>query len=522
MSHIRLPAGHVSLLQALRRHLEHHGGEAWLVGGYIRDLLLEQPSGDMDLAVDGDALSLARSFADMTGGSWVILDEKRNAARIVWPPSIAGEWPHTVDLARLRAPTIEDDLRGRDFTINAMAAPLDGASEFNSAQLIDPLGGIDDLRKGMLRSCGPQALPDDWLRMLRAVRFAAQLNFRISDELDAELRAGHALIAGVSVERVRDELMKVLALPNAGHWAAYLDQVGLLTTIIPELEPSRTCDQPSVHFLPVLAHLLEAVRAADWLLGKLGAQDAAAIDRPTGSPGLRSLPEAVRTYPNLLARLPYAERIEERLGETVDGVPRLALFKLAVLLHDVAKPQTKATKPDGGVSFYDHQMIGAETAWAVARRLRLSRNACDYVRLIVREHMRPGQLNELGQALTTRAVYRFFRATGATGPEVLLHSLCDHLAMKGPLLQPEGWDRHVDWTTHMLELFYAEDDAIRPGPLVRGDDLLRELRLKPGPLVGRLLEEVREAQAVGEVTTREQAIEWARRLAGNLETGAEE
>jgi len=219
----------------------------------------------------------------------------------------------------------------------------------------------------------------------------------------------------------------------------------------------------------------------------------------------------MRAIPGLTARLPYAERIWARLAEPVDGVPRAALFKLAVLLHDVAKPQTRALKPDGGVSFYDHQSIGAEIAWEVTRRLRLSRAAGEYVRLIVREHMRPGQLNELGSALTERAVYRFFRATGEAGPEVLLHSLCDHLAMKGPHLRAEDWHDHVEWTAKMFEAFYERSETVRPQPVVRGDDLMRELGLAPGPEIGRLLEEVREAQAAGEIHTRDEALELARR-----------
>ncbi|MDQ5851775.1 MAG: polynucleotide adenylyltransferase, partial [Chloroflexota bacterium] len=264
---MRIPEGHVELLRALQSHLQSCGARGWLVGGYVRDLFLGRVSGDIDIAVDGDALALSRSFADTTGGSWVPLDEKRNAARIVWPTAAAGAgWPRIVDLARLRAPTLEGDLRGRDFTINALAVPLDQAGNFDGTQLIDPLGGLHDLRQGILRLCSPRAILDDWLRMLRAVRLGALLDFRLADDLDAELRARHALIKDVAAERVRDELLKLLALPHAARWVRYLDEVGLLTSIIPELEPARTCDQPVVHFLPVLAHLLEAVVAAEWLI----------------------------------------------------------------------------------------------------------------------------------------------------------------------------------------------------------------------------------------------------------------
>lgn len=501
MSELHIPANDIALLQRIYGHLQLHNARGWLVGGSIRDLLLGRATADLDLAVDGNAVELARSFADAAGGAFVLLDDDTGTARIVWPAA-EGDQARTLDLARLRAATIEDDLRARDFTINALALPLDALSASGPVTLIDPVGGRQDLERKIVRACGTRSIADDPLRMLRAVRLAAQLECSIDDDLTSELRALHALTGDVSSERVRDELMKLLALPGAGHWVRYLDDVRLLTTIIPELEPARTCDQPNVHYLPVLDHVLEAVVAADWLLEQIGA---------AGGGGVGELPDAVWAITGLPASLPFADRLRARFDKLVDGVPRRALFKLAVLLHDVAKPRTKALKPDGGVSFYEHQTIGGEVAQAIGRRLRLSRAGCDYVRTIVREHMRPGQLNELGPALTMRAVYRFFRATGDAGPEVLLHSLCDHLATKGPNLDAAGWAWHVAWTGEMLTVFYDADEVVRPAPILRGDDLTREFDLSPGPIIGRLLEAVREAQAGGEVHTREEALQYARR-----------
>lgn len=503
MNKLHIPDPVLQRLMRLRAHLQSHGAPAWLAGGSVRDLLLARPVGDLDVTVDGDAPALARSFADATGGAFVLLDDATGTARVVWPRAIAENGaPHTLDLVRLRAPSIEGDLRGRDFTINALALPLEHLPVVDSTHLLDPLGGLDDLHGRLLRACGPNAIVDDPLRMLRAVRIAAQLGFEVADELKAELERRHALIGAVSTERVRDELLKILALPDAGRRIGFLDEVRLLTAIIPELEPSRACDQPNLHYLPVLGHLIEAVVSADWLVAQLR-------DDPSGTTGI--LPDGVWAHPELAVALPYRDRVLSRLDELVDGVPRLAFFKLAVLLHDVAKPRTKAIKPDGGISFYDHQVVGAEMCGEIARRLRLSRAARDYVRLIVREHMRPGQLSALGPGLTMRAVYRFFRDTDDAGPEVLLHSLCDHMAMQGPNIHPEGWRWHMGWTGEMLETFYGEAEPIRPEPILRGDDLIRELALTPGPIVGRLLEEVREAQAAGEVRTREEALALASR-----------
>ncbi len=493
-----------AFLEILRANIASHDVAVWLVGGSLRDALLQRTSLDIDLAVDGDASGFARALADATGGSWLLLDDERDTARIVWSDDKRGAgWPEVVDVARLRAPTIEADLYDRDFTINALALPLT-AAPLDIAQIIDPTGGMDDLRHRRLRRSNPAAFERDPARMLRAVRFAAMLDFAIDAELEAGLREQYRSIERISHERIRDELMKVLALPDAGRWVRYLDDVCLLTAIIPELEAGRTCEQPSMHAFPVLHHQIEAVVCADWLLMQVDEDAGVARARAT-----HTEPSALTPHPSLSANFPYAERLHAHFSTIVDGVSRRALFKLAVLLHDVAKPQTKARKPDGGISFYDHQTIGADIAFDIARRLRLSRAASEYVRLVVREHMRPGQLNELGRDLTSRAIYRFFRATGAFGPDVLLHSLCDHLGMKGPLLDRGGWYNHVHWTAHLFETFYVEQTNPPPA-VVRGEDLLH-LGIPQGPLIGHLLEEVREAQAMGEVKTRDEALALIRR-----------
>jgi poly(A) polymerase/tRNA nucleotidyltransferase (CCA-adding enzyme) len=302
---------------------------------------------------------------------------------------------------------------------------------------------------------------------------------------------------------VRDELLKLLDAPAAAPALRYLDDCGALTTVLPELEPARDCDQPHVHFLPVLAHMLESVAALDWLMKRV------AVRSEQVEAGASSLPVAVQTHPGLLAELPYADRLAALLSERrAGGQRRAALLKLAALLHDNAKPQTKELHPDGSVSFYGHQDRGAEAALRIARRLRLSRGDAAYVALVVREHKRPGQLRT-AEVITLRAVARFFRDLGDAGPDVLLHELADHLATRGPQISPEGWAAHLAWVEAMLAHYYAPPPE-RRAPLIDGHGLMAALAIGPGPRVGRLLREIAEAQAAGEVTTREEALALAR------------
>jgi poly(A) polymerase len=493
---------------------------AWLVGGAARDLARGLAPADLDLAVAGDGLALARAFADACGAAFVPLDRERQTGRAVIP----GPQPLTVDIAALRAPTIEGDLRLRDFTVNALALPLTdsrsapGTGWLSSdagrrSALIDPAGGLADLEAGVLRAAGPSSLTDDPLRVLRAGRLMATLGLRPAPGLAEQLRSATPGLDHVAAERVRDELLKLLDAPAAAPALRYLDGCGALTRVLPELEPARGCEQPRVHFLPVLAHILETVAALDWLIMKLeaGAEQAKGPASQL-SPRPPDLPVAVRTRPELADRLPYGDRLAALLGERrAGGQRRAALLKLAALLHDNAKPQTKEIHGDGTVSFHGHQELGAQTALRIARRLRLSRGDSAYVALVVREHMRPGQLRT-AEVITLRAVTRFFRDLGDAGPDVLLHELADHLATRGPQISPAGWTAHLAWVEAMLAHYYTPP-PVPQAPLIDGHSLMAALQIGPGPLVGRLLREIAEAQAAGEVRTAEEALTLAQTLA---------
>jgi len=337
-----------------------------------------------------------------------------------------------------------------------------------------------------------------------------------------------------------------------------MDDTGILTHIIPELEPARHCEQPIFHFLPVLGHSLEAVTCAEWLLagimengewrmenagqagengecrmenaecqtevggqgsgrmenGEWGMEDAGQVSEGGGRPttvGGAPSPVAVQHYPHLSRTLPYASELAAHFaGPRSSGCPRVALFKLATLLHDNAKPQTKQPKPGGGVTFYDHQKIGAKVALQIARRLRISRRDAHYIETVVHNHMRLGQLRAGGE-LTERAIHRFFRDTGSAGPDVLLHDLADHMAASGPTIKPENWANHIAWTGILLDAYWGKPPE-RAQPLVNGHDLMTALNIAPGKLIGKLLQELHEAQAIGEITTREEALALARRV----------
>lgn len=476
---------------------------AWLVGGAARDLALGRVSQDLDVVTTADGLALSAAFANATAGTLVILDKERGAARIVWKNLAPGK-PFQLDLLPLQAPTLEEDLFLRDFTINALALPLPLT---DLPLFIDPCNGLADLKAQKLRPCNPKIFQADPGRILRSMRFGAELGLELTPELVAMTKRDAALLNTVAGERLRDELLKILAHPHAASWLRYMDEVGVLTQLFPELEPARNCDQPRIHFLPVLAHLLEAVACLEWLLEGLGNSAEKLKDQ--------QIPVAAQTFPNLPRDLPFAAEFQEHFANLeFQG----ALLKLAVLLHDNSKPQTKKFKEDGGVAFHGHQDIGAKVALAIAQRLRLSRQQAQYVALIVENHMRPGQLRTDTLA-KPRALARFFRDLGIAAPAVLLHGLADHLATRGPNLDLADWQQNLTWTSALLQDYWHKPPIGTPNNphLLKGDDLMIAFKLAPGKIIGQILHEVHEAQAAGEISTREEALALAQQVLQSLD-----
>jgi tRNA nucleotidyltransferase/poly(A) polymerase len=453
----------------------------YLVGGCVRDRLLGRAVCDLDLAVASDGLALARHLANHFRGAYYALDEARKTGRALVPQP--GGRRLVVDVAQFRGPDLAADLRDRDFTINALAVDVRSPED-----VIDHHHGLADLGAGLIRPVSDDAIRHDPVRALRAVRLAAELDFALVAETRALIRRDGGGLADVSPERSRDELARLLALSRSGGYLELLDELGLLTILIPELEPLRELAQPPPQHLDVLPHSLEAVRRLESLLGG-HETDALAL---------------------------FAVQLCSHLGQVLgDARPRLVVLKLATLLHDTGKPAAREVDAEGRIRFAGHDREGAKIAGDVLRRLRFNRAEVRLGETIVRHHMRPLLLaNE--EVVSSRAVYRFFRDTGKDGVDVLLHALADDRATCAPGTGETHWLHLVALTVRMLAAYWDRQAGRgTTPPLVGGRDLLREFGLQPGRQIGELLEAVREAQACGEVQTREEALALVRhRLTG--------
>lgn len=472
------------------------GAQVWLVGGAVRDALLGRSVHDWDFAVDQDALGLARAVADALGGAYFPLDVERGAGRVILTD--ADTTRLELDFAVLRGADLEADLGTRDFTVNALAIDEMGA-------LVDLTGGQADLDARCIRATNECAFQDDPVRLLRAVRMEAELGFEIEPQTVARVRCDAMLLAQPSAERVRDEFVRLLAVQDAVVYLRRLDEFGLLSLVVPELEFLKGVTQSSPHRFDVWRHTLLVV---DTLEGVI----AAVTGREVGS---RTLAGVLSSAWGDIARSlnQFADDVVTHLAvEVSSGRDRAGLLKLAALLHDIGKPQTWSQEEDGRIHFYNHELVGAQMAAMRLQELQFSRDEVERMRVLVGQHLRPAHLAR-AERVTRRAVYRYFRATGCAGVDVVLLCLADHLATWGPDLQDHRWARRLEVAETLLtHCFERYEETVDPPPLVTGGDLLAELGMSPGPEIGRLLETLREAQAAGEVQTREEALALAGRI----------
>ena len=450
------------------------GVQVYLVGGTVRELARGGRTPDLDLAVSGHTLELARDLATALAGTYVLLDEQERTARVV-----AG--PDTLDLAEFRGPTLDDDLRGRDFTVNAMALDLAALMAGEAPELIDPLGGLPDLAAGLVRMVAADNLADDPLRLLRAYRFAATHGFAITPETAAAIQALAPALAKVAGERLHYELFQLLAAPRATGVLRDLDRTGLLTQVFPELADMKGVPQDGYHHLNVFEHSLEA---------------AAQLEEVLAAPG--------NFFRGLAAELARLAAVPQQA----------ALLKVAALFHDVGKPQVQERRvnPDR-YTFYYHERVGVEIFQRAAKRLRFSSAQAKAVTHYITWHMRPFLLLPLfirGE-LSVRALGRLVKAARGSLAGCLALAMADSLAGQGPL-KPVDSDQRLGELAEAAWQFYQERlTPARQPRLLSGDDLCA-LGLAPGPAFRRLLAAVEEAQWEGEVATREEALALVRQL----------
>ena len=429
-----------------------NGQQIWLVGGALRNHFLDLKQPDLDFAVDDHAISLARGLADTLKVPYYVLDKRRDAARVILPGR------GTLDFARLRAQTIEADLRLRDFSMNALAVDLD-----DPERLIDPLGGLQDLKDGVLRACTRDSIDRDAIRSLRAVRLSAGLTLRLEDQTKRQIRRSAVALSNCPAERRRDELSKMLDSPWVATAMRLMRRLELLPGVLPELADlgPEPWDQ-TIRIVDQLTDLLVALTGG------------------TRQTNLRLAEISLR-----LGR--FRAELAEHLAKPMRGGHRSGqVLYLAALYSEV-----------DGAQF---------AVYSRALKLRFSEAESTRARTIMRHRSRAGDLEG---GVSDLGAHRYFRECGAVGVEAALLYLATTLADAPP---QDEWEVKLEVARKLLEAWFENRArVVDPPRLMRGDELAAALDLSTGPMIGELLAAIAEAQVEGQIESPEQTLEFARR-----------
>lgn len=439
--------------QVLRRLSGKH--KIYLVGGTIRDIVIGRIPADYDFAVAGAGIRFARELAKAVRGKFILLSEPADQARVVCRRSLI------LDFNGFGSGTITDDLARRDFTMNAIAYSVVAAG--SRGTLVDPFSGLQAIRQKRLIPVSERSLTDDPLRLLRAIRFALELGFKIDPKIRRQ--AQEVSLSQVAAERIGYELLRIMDQDGSSRYLSWLYRTGFLRQLFPEL--ARLIDNRLL-----MRHSLLTYRKLEELIHR-------------------------ESYFRQ-----YATEFQEYFAVNAHN---RALLKLAALFHDAGKPDTESVNERNEVHFYGHDALGAKYVRLIARRrLRLSRVDTRTVELLVGHHMRPHLLAGVPE-LTDRAIRRYLRDTGAQYFGLMMLAFADGYATAGKT-------RHLEEQfARMIQLKRQLEATIRVQRLVTGDDLIA-LGMKPGPIFKVVLNDLEELQIAGRIRSKEEGIEYVRKM----------
>ncbi|MDD5486886.1 MAG: HD domain-containing protein, partial [Dehalococcoidales bacterium] len=454
------------LLAKIKVFFSQSGTEAFLVGGYLRDCLLKRPPEDIDLAIADDILTAAPALAEFIGGHYVLLDEENHIARITLPAELQSENSVShIDINTIQK-DIYHDLSRRDFTINAMALPIDKINEYSEKNciqaLFDPFGGLAAIPPRILTAVSPQVFRSDGLRLLRGVRLSRELGFEIDTGTLSAMKQNSDSIQNIAGERVREEFLRLFRINNTGDAIAQLDELGIISGIIPELALCKKTEQPKEHYWDVFGHSIKCIDACDYVLRK--------GEWPYAPSDIREL-------------VPWSSRLRDYFDSPVTADSnRRQILKIAALFHDIAKPQTRTITEDGRIRFYEHPAKGEPITRSIMIRLRFSSREARMVSAMTLHHLRPVQMNQKGELPTDRAIYRYLRDAGDIAIDTLFLSLADHLSARGPTLEPGFWAEHCRITGMVISKKEEAERNNKAPSLINGYDLLDNFNVVPGPI----------------------------------------
>jgi len=432
----------------------------YAVGGVIRDLLLHRKILDVDLLTDGiSSEEILRKMGSWVHTSFQVNDRFQTRRAILQNGCI-------VDFTELAGKTLSEDIRRRDFTLNALVY------HFQSHRILDEVGGLSDLRSGILRMIQEKNFEEDPLRLLRAYRLRHELGFTLDRKTEEAVRERAHLLPQASPERLQEEFHRLLRLPEFSTVVRELADSNLLFYLFPCLKRMKRGRASPVSSLTVLEHTFRSLQQLENILQHLEDHFS-----------------------------PYHSYLQNFLQEQEEVIP---LLRLALLFHDSAKPITQK-ETDGDITYYGHDVEGARLAEESLTRLRFPKKDVDWVATLVRGHLRIGfYSNE--REITPRKIYRFFKEFGEKGIALILHSRADLLGYDFDY-ESIPWGMYQKEISRALLCAYFEQNkvVVKPPKWVTGKDLI-EMNIPAGPAYRWILEKIEEGQVEGRILSRENAL----------------
>ncbi len=477
--------GHLDLL----KNIQALAGDqpVYLVGGAVRDLLLGQNPKDLDFVLPTGSIALAKTVKKSLHGVWYALDDARQTARVLLNAGKPEE--RILDFVSFTGATLEEDLRNRDYTVNAMALSLS-----DPQSLIDPLNGKEALNSKVLRVASPDSILLDPLRAFRSIRMMRKFMLKPDEQTLQLISQGAAGMAAVSGERIRDELLKLLEIPDFSQSLRLMREVGLMESVFPDIRDVLTFERFPPHVHDLWEHTLQVILYVESL-----------------ATGFNPNPSRDLTGGHLQKTLEAFKPLQAQICKDLNtplqaGRKRVLLLLLAALYHDAGKAASKASHPDGRIHFREHPNKGSAMIAGLSEALFFGLDEAKYLQLMVAQHMRIHFLAKGPEPLSRRSIYRYYQELAPFGVDLALLSLADMLAAHEEAMDPIRWPRELELSVQLVDAWYSkQSEIICPPKLLDGDDLMRVFSLQPGPLLGQILSNLREAQAEGLVNTEQEA-----------------
>jgi len=459
----------VSIIPKLIRKLDKYSYNIYIVGGYIRDKILNKEVKDYDFVVEKDAETVAKIAAEKLGGTFVSFMSEKGTFRVIVKDGI-------LDFSELKGEDIYIDLGHRDFTINAMAIRLIDYFEYEN--IIDPFGGIEDIKNRKIRQVSIKTFKEDPLRALRAVRFAAVYKFDIDEKTKENIKENAHLIKNVAPERIMNEFNLILKVKNSNKYLNIIEELKLMENIFEEVSKMKEVGKCYYHLSNTWIHSIRTVEEYENIINNM-----------------RFSKEVYDLV------LDYLERDISKSNKIRD------IIKLAALFHDIGKPESIYIDSENKIHFYNHEVKGAEIVKNISLRMKMSNKETSLLKKLVLFHMKP-LLFYSNNGPTNKTLFKFFSDLKDDSIGVLLLSQADFTATRIFFGKEDDIKKYDEYIAQLLKKYILFKNTEKP--LLSPLDIIINFNLHNGEKLGQILYELRKNQFYGEIKSKDDAIEFVK------------